>query len=246
MERRASLRESAGPLVVAHRGVWGDAPQNSLEGLSQALAIGCEMVELDVRRTRDRRLVAVHDGRVRGAAVSELDHDELCARLGPGQAPLLEQMVELAAGRIALDVELKEDGYSEDVLATLARRLEPDTYVVTSFLDHALAAAAAAPTVRTGLLLAPGRLPGQLEARLARTGAVFLAPHASLARAGLLAWAANRGLESFVWTVNETRALRSMLADARVSAVITDRPQTALRVRRELMLAPVDIADCRE
>ncbi len=231
------LGKSAGPLVVAHRGAWGDQPHNSLEALSRAIAIGCEMVELDVRRTRDDQLVAVHDARVGGASVAALDHHELRARLQPGQAPLLEEMVELAAGRIALDLELKEEGYVERVLATLARRLEPDAYVVTSFLDRALVTVSqAAPEARGGLLVRPGRRPRRLEQRLEQTGATFLALPAGLARTGLLAWAANRGLESFVWTVNDRRALRSMLADARVAAVITDRPKAALAIRQELAL----------
>jgi glycerophosphoryl diester phosphodiesterase len=235
MELRAPLRASAGPLIVAHRGAWGEHPQNSLEALSAAIAIGCEMAELDIRRTRDGRLVAVHDARIGGAAVATLDHDELRARLAPGQAPLLEEMAELAAGRIALDVELKEDGYVEHVLATLTRRLAPDEYVVTSFLDRTLTAVRkAAPQTRTGLLLRPGRRQHRLEQRLEETGAGFLALHAGLARAGLLAWAANRGLESFVWTVNERRVLRAMLADSRVAAVITDRPGAALAARGEL------------
>ena len=240
MELRAPLRASAGPLVVAHRGAWGEHPQNSLAALSAAIATGCEMAELDIRRTRDGRLVAVHDARVGGTAVAALDHDELRAFLQPGQAPLLEEMAELAVGRIALDVELKEDGYVELALATLARHLEPDGYVVTSFLDSALTAVrAAVPESRTGLLLRPGRRQRRLEQRLQETGAGFLALHASLARAGLLAWAANRGLESFVWTVNERRVLRAMLADTRVAAVITDRPGAALAARDELVqIAP--------
>jgi glycerophosphoryl diester phosphodiesterase len=227
-----------GPLVVAHRGAWGEAPQNSLEGLSQAIALGCDMVELDVRRTRDDRLVVLHDPRVSGAPVSSLDTDELRARLEPGQAPLLEEMVELAAGRIALDVELKEDGYVERVLATLARGLQPEAYVVTSFLDHALAGVGrASPQARTGLLLAPGRRPRRLQTRLEATGASFVALPASLARAGLLAWAANRDIPSFVWTVNDRRTLRAMLGDRRVAGVITDRPRAALETRREIAAA---------
>jgi glycerophosphoryl diester phosphodiesterase len=233
------VRPSAGPLVVAHRGAWGEAPQNSLAALSEAIAIGCEMVELDVRQTRDERLVTVHSARVGGAAVAALDHDQLRARLEPGQPPLLEEMVELAAGRIALDVELKEDGYVERVLATLALRLEPNAYVVTSFLDQVLAAVReTAPEARTGLLLRPDRRPRRLGQRLDQTGATFLALHASLARAGLLVWASNRGLSSFVWTVNDRRALRAMLADPRVAAVITDRPGAALEIRRQLALTP--------
>jgi glycerophosphoryl diester phosphodiesterase len=69
---------------------------------------------------------------------------------------------------------------------------------------------------------------------LAACGATFLAAHAGLARAGLLAWAANRGLESYVWTVNDRRAMRSLLTDNRVAAVITDRPAVALLIRSEL------------
>jgi glycerophosphoryl diester phosphodiesterase len=220
------------PLIVAHRGAWGEFPQNSLPALAAAIEAGYDMVELDVRRTRDGRLVAVHDTRVGGTAVGSLDHAELAARLAPGQAPRLEEMVELAAGRIALDIELKEDGYVQSVLPLL-KGLDPAQFVITSFLDEVLTAVRGiTPAAHTGLLVGPARA-RRLEARFSATGASFLAAHAGLARAGLLAWAANRGLESYVWTVNERRALRACLTDARVTAVITDRPVTALQMRSE-------------
>jgi glycerophosphoryl diester phosphodiesterase len=221
------------PLVVAHRGAWGEFPQNSLQALAAAIDTGCEMAELDVRRTRDGHLVAVHDARVRGTPISALDHEQLKARLAPGQAPLLEEMLELAEGRIELDIELKEDGYVQTVLLML-KGLNPAQYVLTSFLDEVLTAVRGiTPQTRTGLLVGPGRA-RRLEARLAACGATFLAAHAGLARAGLLAWAANRGLESYVWTVNDRRALRALLTDNRVAAVITDRPDVALLIRSEL------------
>ena len=229
---RASRQPGDGALVVAHRGAWGNAPQNSLQALEDAISLGCEMAEIDVRGTRDGRLVVVHDARVRGVPVAAQDLDELRARLEPGQAPLLEDMVELAAGRIALDVELK-DGWVAPVVATLRKHLEPESYIVTSFLDEAVTQAGQAePGVHTGLLLRPGRPPRRLEARVQKTGASLLGLPAALARAGLLAWAANRELASFVWTVNDQRALRSLLADQRVTAVITDRPELALELRR--------------
>jgi glycerophosphoryl diester phosphodiesterase len=221
------------PLVVAHRGAWGEFPQNSLQALAAAIDTGCEMAELDVRRTRDGQLVAVHDARVGGTPVSALDHDQLKTRLAPGQAPLLQEMLELAAGRIELDIELKEAGYVQAVLPML-KELNPAQYVLTSFLDEVLTAVRGiTPQTRTGLLVGPGRS-RRLEARLAACGATFLAAHAGLARAGLLAWAANRGLESYVWTVNDRRAMRSLLTDNRVAAVITDRPAVALVIRSEL------------
>jgi glycerophosphoryl diester phosphodiesterase len=223
----------APPLVVAHRGAWGEHPQNSLAALERAISLGCEMVELDVRRTRDGRMVAVHDARIGGLQVRALDHEQLRSRLAPGKAPLLEEMVEAAAGRISLDVELKEDGYVPEALAAIDRHLEPEAYVVTSFLDSVLVKIRQlAPELRTGLLLRPAGRPARLEPRLESTGASFLGPHSRLARAGLLAWAIERGMPSYVWTVNDARALRSLLADRRVAAVITDRPEAAIATRR--------------
>jgi glycerophosphoryl diester phosphodiesterase len=231
-------REEAGPLIVAHRGAWGGAAQNSLEAFEQAISLGCDAVELDVRRTIDGRVVVVHQAHVGGRPVGRLAHRELQARMKDGQAPPLEQALELAAGRIAVDVELKEDGYVEEVMAIVAQRMAPDQYVVTSFLDSVLSTVKrAAPGTRTGLLLRPRHRLPDLERRIRDTAVDFLAPHASLARAGLLAWAAERGLSSWVWTVNDVRPLRALLADQRVAAIITDRPQRALALSH-----PVDTA----
>lgn len=219
------------PLVVAHRGTWSAAPQNSLAALEGAIALGCDMVELDVRRTRDGRLVAVHDLRIQGTRVGTLDHAQLKARLGPRQAPSLVEVLERAAGRIKLDIELKEDGYVEEVTRTVAVHLAPGDYVVTSFLPPVLATIKQlVPTTRTGLLLKPAGALG-LERRLQRSRADFVAPHAGLARAGVLNWATERGLESYVWTVNNRRMLHGLLDDPRVAAVITDRPGDALAHR---------------
>lgn len=48
-------------LVAAHRGVWSDAPENSLEAIEAAVELGVDIVELDVRRTLDGTLVLMHD-----------------------------------------------------------------------------------------------------------------------------------------------------------------------------------------
>jgi glycerophosphoryl diester phosphodiesterase len=234
MERSASVvagqrGAGAGPLVVAHRGAWRSGAQNSLSAFERAISIGCDAIELDVRRTADGRVVIVHGARIGVRPVARLDHHQLEARMKDGQAPALERVLELAAGRIALDLELKEDGYVEQVMAIVRKRLAPDQYVVTSFLDSVLPAVKrVCPDARTGLLLSPRRRVRELERRVRETRVDFLAPHASLARGGLLGWASGRGLPSWVWTVNDLRPLRVLLADQRVAAVITDRPDRAL------------------
>ena len=217
-------------LIVAHRGAWGAAPQNSLEAFDDAAALGCNAVELDVRRTADGRIVVVHDALVRGRPVGRLEHHQVQARMKDGQAPALEDVLARVAGRIAVDVELKESGYEEEAMAIVARHLHPDRYVVTSFRDAALPAVKrAVPEARTGLLLGPRRRLRELERRVRQTGVDFVAPHSSLARPRLLSWAQQQSLGAWVWTVNDPYRLRALLADPRVSAIITDHPERALR-----------------
>jgi len=220
-------------LVVAHRGAWGPAPPNSIGAFERAIELGCDAIELDVRATAEGRLAVVHDARVGGRAVRRLTLGELRARMPGRQAPLLEEVLELAAGRIALDVELKESGCcAARAAAIVARRLAPDRYVITSFSAGALiAASAVAPEARTGLLLAPGLRRRELDGRVRRAGAAFVAPHVSLVRRGILDWSAARGLDAWLWTVNDERTLRCLGGDARVRALITDRPERALARR---------------
>ena len=232
----------AAALVVAHRGAWGAAPQNSLEAFDQAVTLGCDAIELDVRRTRDGRIVVVHDARIGGRSVGRLEHHQLQARLKAGQAPPLEEVIELAAGRIVVDIELKEGGYVEQAMAIVAERLNPDQYVITSFRDSVLPdVKRCAPASQTGLLLSPRPSGRDLDSRVRATRVDFLAPHATLVRAGVLSWAAQRGLAAWVWTVNGSRALRALSADPRVTAVITDRPESMLGLSRL-----VDRSDSRE
>ena len=48
-------------VVIAHRAIVGDAPENSLEGIRAAAAAGADYVEVDIRRTRDGVPVLLHD-----------------------------------------------------------------------------------------------------------------------------------------------------------------------------------------
>jgi glycerophosphoryl diester phosphodiesterase len=74
----AILRPATVPAVVAHRGSSADCPEHTLAAYEAAIAAGADGLEADVRLTRDRHLVCVHDRRIdrtsdgRGA-VSALD-----------------------------------------------------------------------------------------------------------------------------------------------------------------------------
>src|ERR1700749_1308592 len=112
------------PLVLAHRGAWDQSPQNSLDAIRRAAALGCDGVEIDVRRSAEGRVVVIPDRRLGWRPVGRLTHDQARPRMRPGQAPLLADVLDAAAaGRLLVDVELKEDGYVKEGMALIAHPL---------------------------------------------------------------------------------------------------------------------------
>jgi glycerophosphoryl diester phosphodiesterase len=231
-------------MVVAHRGVATAAAENTIDAFTNAIAAGADMIEFDVRRTRDGELVVFHDTHVGAAAIGELTRDEIKSAKGV-RPPLFAEVLDACAGKIRLDVELKEDGYVPEAMALLRAVLvtagaDVAEQVVTSFLPAVVAQAKDAfPEVKTGLLvgtdgpfyhvrehyrqLFPVGLARQVRAD-------YLAPYYKLASYGVVARAASAGLPCLLWTVNEDADITRFASDPRVAAIITDRATRALAI----------------
>jgi glycerophosphoryl diester phosphodiesterase len=222
-------------MVIAHRGAWGPAAPgapagNTLEAFEAAIALGADMIELDVRRTRDGHLVVFHDARVKTVPTSSLRYEALKIKGTRSRPPLLGEVLSMTKGRIALNLEVKEPGYVVDTIALL-RRHDFERCVLTSFLDDVvLEAKTLAPELKAGLIIATG-LRRALTTRVPATKADTLGLHRRLADAAALAKATAAGVPCVVWTVNAPRALDRYLGHPAVEGVITDRPALALERR---------------
>ena len=239
------------PLVIAHRGASREAPQNTPAAFEAAITMGADAVELDVRRTSDGVLVVHHNASRRGVPLAMLTYSGL-VRLSRHEPPTLDTVLDLCAGRIAVDIEVKEVGFEAEVIVEASRRFPRDRLLYTSFEEAVVSTIKRLdPDARCGLLLGPGRLRSRtqryegLPFDLAeRCGADLLAVHQWLApvrrrvrRAAspdLLAEAQARGFPIMVWTVDGPQRLRAYLADGRVAGIITDLPGLAVETRREL------------
>jgi glycerophosphoryl diester phosphodiesterase len=229
---------SSSCLVIAHRGAWWpaapDAPaENTLEAFEAAIALGADMIELDVRRTRDGRLVVFHDARVKTVPTASLRYDALRTKGTKSRPPLLQDVLALTKDRIALNLEIKEAGYVDDTIALL-RPFGLERCLLSSFLDDVVREAKAlAPDLRTGLLVGTG-FRKALTTRLAAAQADCLVLHRRLATLTALAQIQSAGIRGVVWTVNAPRALDRYLGHPSVEGVITDRPARALERRARL------------
>jgi glycerophosphoryl diester phosphodiesterase len=225
--------------VAAHRGVAAGAAENTIAAFTNAIDVGADMIEFDVRKTRDGELIAFHDAVVGGVRVSELTRSEIEAAAGV-RPPLLAEVLGTCAGRIQLDVELKEDGYVAEVMAALRAGFDPAQMIVTSFLPAVVAQAKDVfPGIKTGLLVGDGGSLTDLPARLRelypvelarQVRADYLAPHYRLAALGVVRRAAAAGLPCLLWTVNSPALIRRYAADPRVAAIITDVTAQAVSI----------------
>jgi glycerophosphoryl diester phosphodiesterase len=231
-------------LIIAHRGASSDARENTIESFERAIALEADMVEFDVRRTKDKVLIAYHDESVQGRPVRELTFEAI-SRIARDQGfniPTVEQVLRFTRGKIKLDVELKEEGYEKEMVELIGKYFEKDQFVVTSFNDASLKTIKADyPRVQVGLIL--GKSKASLWTRISEffprkrcneAKADFMVPHWKLLRFGFLARAERNKKPVFVWTVNDGEMIRELLRDGRVDAIVTDKPDLAISLRKKL------------
>lgn len=220
--------------MVAHRGLPGAAPENSLAGLAGALETGADIVEVDVSE-RNGALVLAHSAAVAG-------------RGSPSLAEGLALFAERAPAGVGIQLDLKPRGVEAEV-ADAVRRLDlvDRTLVSSTFAGVLRRVREHEPRMATALgypydraqvserrLLPGGVLDAALiamrlalphrVARMARRGeADVLSLHHLVLSSEAVRRLHERGIAVFAWTVNDRRALERVLA-LRVDGIVTDDP----------------------
>ena len=232
------------PLVVAHRG--GRYPEvageQTLEHFARAIALGVDLIEVDLRETQDRQIICCHDPEYAGRVVAQTCFEDLAAaarRAGLPVPPRLDELLQVAKGRVGLDIEIKVAGFEERVIDRLRGEYAPSQVILKSFDDWVVRRLkAVGPDYCSGLLVGVGRprlgLLGRLpelfpELRLRLCRGDFISPHWQLVRFGFVARMRRLGYPVLVWTLNEKPLLARFLRQA--EAVITDVPELALQLR---------------
>jgi len=213
---------------IAHRGASAYEPENTIRSFRRAIELGADMVELDVRRSLDGRLVVIHDrnvdrttngrGLVSHKSLAEIK--ELDAGMGE-RIPTLEEAFETAAGRTKFVIELKEDRLENQVIKVIRDYCELDDVFIISFKPHRLKAVKERePVLKTGLILFASADP----LRVARIcGADAVAPFRWFITKNLACRARDAGIYLFTWTVDDSEKA-ARLREMGVSGVVTNKP----------------------
>lgn len=221
-------------LIVAHRGGGDLAAENSLLGLKRAIEEGASWSEIDVQRTKDGHYVIHHDSsfsrltgekrRAQEMTLAEIKQLRLKDHFDSSRAPqavaTLEEMLDLAKGKIGLFIELKgktaDERMVEDVVTMVkARGMEKEVVILS--LDYPLIRYLEAnhPELESGFLYFFAF--GQQEA-LEGDWLVMEEREATPAKVEALQAA---GKKVVVWTVNSEESIKRFV-DSEVDGLITD------------------------
>ena len=129
-------------LVVAHRGNWSIAPENSVAAIDSAIQMKVDIVEIDIRKTKDGQLVLMHDdtidrttngtGKVKDKTLAEIKQLRLKdkdGRLTEHTVPTLEEALLAAKGQIMVNLD-KAYNIFDDVYAILEKTGTADLVIM--------------------------------------------------------------------------------------------------------------------
>jgi glycerophosphoryl diester phosphodiesterase len=214
------VEKPAMPLRIGHRGAAGHARENTRRSFLRALDLEVDLIETDLRETAGGAIVLCHDAWLHGHEVRTSTLADL--RAIDEEMATLEELLEIANGRCGLMLELKVTGLAERTIATVAAAGFTGPLVYASFHHHELLAIRRLqPDARTLALIHAAPVD---RARFATDAqATHAGINIEFANAAFVTALQERGLQVFVYTVNEPADIATMKGLG-VEGIISDYP----------------------
>ncbi len=229
--------------VIGHRGLPGETPENTLASIRAAARAGADIVEVDVKTTRDGTLVLMHDQTVDrttngSGAVADLTLAEVRALHAMGEpVPTLEEALALVDIPLMVDYDqvrearalvpvLRDRAVRQRVMLT-GDSAEGHALLREAYPDLAIAFSRVGASLREGFWAHPARI-----------GAQYVNPYHLAVRAPFVTRARERGFGVSTWTVDRAARMRRLLTYG-IDLLITNRTDVAVRVRSELRAGAV-------
>ncbi len=215
--------------IIGHRGAAALEPENTIRSVLKAIECGATAVEVDVRRTKDGVLIAMHDETVDRTTngtgkVSELTFEEI-RKLDAGKGekvPTIEEIMDVVKGKVKLILELKEVGYEDQVIELIRSKNMINDVVIVSFHTSALRKVKELePRIITGYLFMKSPFQALDIGKNCRTE--ILGAYYKIVNSSFMYMAKSYGFKVIVWTVNDKQDIINMIKLG-VDGIASDNP----------------------
>ena len=228
--------------IISHRGRTSKKSiDNSIQSVINAIDLEVDMVEVDIRKTKDSQIICFHNPDIEGVLIKDLNYSDIIKI--NAQIPTLEQILWSAKDKISIELELKESGYEADVIDMVLDYFNYDEFVIKSFNYLTIKNVKEIDKkVYAGLLLGSDYTVEQLKVVLYESftldkfilsQADFISVYYKIFMAGFLFKFVKQQVPVQVWTVNDADSILRLI-NLELHSVVTDIPETALEIRKTL------------
>ncbi len=217
------------PLVIAHRGDSSNALENSLESIQRALSLSVDMIEVDIRRSRDNGLYVMHDKLTGRTAGKNIDIERATSdkiskiRLRNGEpVPTLSDVLGMVAGTCGLNLEIKSNSSGALIAQYLFSSGYQGRILVSSFQeDEVVAARQTMPLLQTSMIFDVFAVHNVPSYKM--RGYNLISLRAKMVNERLVDACHEQGLQIYVWTVDEEEEMRKFISWG-VDGIYSNKP----------------------
>jgi glycerophosphoryl diester phosphodiesterase len=239
--------------IFGHRGASGTYPENTMISFIEAERVGAEGIELDVQLSKDGEIIVIHDetlertttgtGWVKDHTLKEirsLDASYKFPDYGVCKVPSLDEVFSWALSNNSLiNVELKNkiipyEGLEDKVIQLIRNYRYESRVIISSFNHDSLKRCLKiAPDIEVGVLYKERRSEPWLYAK--KLGATSIHPNFRTVANSTIYKTEQKGVSVRPYTVNKKIDMERLFKVG-CSAFITDYPEKALKLRREIKI----------
>lgn len=221
-------------LRIAHRGASGEYPENTLLAYQQALDTQPDMVEVDIRVTKDKKVVVIHDatvdrttngkGKIKSYNLKELQK----LNAGNGEKiPTLEEVLVFLQGKTKVNIDIKEKAAVEPTIDIIEKLVQEHKYRYSDFLISAfnpfILTAVQKQNTSIALALNFALFPDIFFLLSHIFNFEHVKPHKRLLKEKFIIRAHKRGWKVLVWTINKPKDIEKM-KKLGVDGILSDYP----------------------
>lgn len=232
-------------VVQAHRGASGYEHQNTIKSFDKAVEMNSDAIELDIRKTKDGKIIVVHDPTYLDVHINDWIYEDLIEETKKENfiMPLFIDVLKKYKGIILLDIEIKEEGYEKEILDMVLSVLTYSEFNIRSFSEKTIKTIKELDNKVYVILLIGAEFPkygffsrlAELfpRAKVRRSCCDAVSPNYQLIRLWYVQRMHLLKKPVLAWTVNEESIMKRMLFKARVDGIVTNYPDIALKIRDE-------------
>ncbi len=215
-------------LKIGHRGAKGYVSENTLASFQKAIDLGCDGIELDVHLSLDGEIIVIHDNTINRTTSGKGIVNKLkLAELQQYNIPTLAEVLEIANHNLLINIELKSYETVEKVNELIKKNIQEKNWEFKNFLVSSFDWQALQQLrflnekIRIGVLTENNLETAFAFAKFIK--ATTLNPYFKLLNKENVARIHKKGIEIFVWTVNEIEDIENMKR-LNIDGIISDFP----------------------